>query len=96
MKTPTLHLNGTGAKMLLEGYNRARRAIFDAHEALRAVEFNARDYYPQGPEAWPAARDEMGARFQALDGIRRDLEAIELSIMDQEDERTARRATAAA
>ncbi len=76
MRMPTIHLNGTGKKMLLEGYENAYHAIRDAEKALNNVEFNARDYYVQGPEAWTEAVKEMQGRFEALAKIKKEIEEI--------------------
>ena len=42
--TPTIHMNGTSAKMLLNDYENAYYAVDAAIESLAKVEFNARDY----------------------------------------------------
>lgn len=70
---PTIHLNGTSAKSLTEDYTQARRAIQEAMNALQAVDFNARDYYVQGPAAWTAAvqqrhdvYEHLSAAFNAM------------------------------
>jgi hypothetical protein len=63
---PTIHLNGTGKQMLLDGYVKALHALHEAQKAISQIEFNARDYYVQGNEAWNAARDEMAAQFDKL------------------------------
>ena len=44
---PTVHLNGTGKKMLLEGNTRILGAINEVKEAIQACEFHSRDYYVQ-------------------------------------------------
>ncbi len=44
---PTVHLNGTGKKMLLEGNTRILGAINDLKEAIQSCEFHGRDYYVQ-------------------------------------------------
>ena len=44
---PTVHLNGTGKKMLLEGNTRILGAINDVEEAIQTCEFHGRDYYVQ-------------------------------------------------
>ena len=82
MITPTIHSNGTGKDMLLRDYMAARQAILDAIEAMRKIEFNARDYYPQGPEAWNLAREEQLARFRAIDKVADDFKKIAISIVD--------------
>ena len=61
MKTlPCVHMNGTSAQMLFDGYRRAYEACRDALHAIEESEFNARDYYPVHPNAWAEARAEMG------------------------------------
>ncbi len=60
MKTlPMVHLNGTGPRMLFEGYLKAYEACRDALEAIEEIEFNGRDYYPIHPDAWGKARAEF-------------------------------------
>lgn len=66
---PSVHLNGTGRKTLSEGYFNAYSKLQEADRAFREIEFNARDYYVQGPGAWPQARterDAMHAKFEEL------------------------------
>lgn len=63
---PTIHTNGTGKDMLFGDYTKAWDAINAAIDAIRAIEFNARDYYPQGPGAWEAACKEHYARIDKL------------------------------
>lgn len=82
MQLPAIHSNGTGRADLIEGYHAASRAIQAAMDALRAIEFNARDYYVAGPDAWTTARDEMITRHNALNGIKSDLDTITLHCVD--------------
>ena len=42
---PTVHLNGTSKRMLLEGNVKILSAIADLREAINACEFHSRDYY---------------------------------------------------
>ena len=42
------------------------RAVASAIDALRQVTVHGRDYYPQGPHAYPQARPEMDVRLKAL------------------------------
>lgn len=68
---PLIHLNGTGKKMLCEGYDQAAEKLQDFIDAWRSVEFNARDYYPHGTEAWRQAcdaRDAINAKICAIIG----------------------------
>ena len=63
---PTLHLNGTGKTTLRDEYAAAYDAINKAVDALVAATCNARDFYPQGADAYYKARDE---RAEALDKL---------------------------
>jgi len=71
---PTVHLNGTSHKMLSRGYEEAYFALKAFAKAFGFVEFNARDYYPQGPEAWTEAAD---ARIEMNEKIRDLVKYIE-------------------
>jgi hypothetical protein len=67
---PTVHLNGTGYQDLWNGYEAAYEAVRVAQEALGKIEFNARDYYVQGPEAWDKAlnhRIEQAASLRQVE-----------------------------
>ncbi len=81
MRKPTLHLNGTSKERLLIDYEKAHRAINTAMDTLNQIEFNARDYYVQGPTAWSEAVNEMRARFSMLAQIKSELEEI-LEVLD--------------
>lgn len=61
MTLPTIHNNGTGKQMLTVGYDMAADKLQDFIEAWGGIEFNARDYYVQGSDAWTQARDERDA-----------------------------------
>jgi len=66
MTLPLIHLNGTSKETLAEGYDNAACKLREFIDAWEGVEFNARDYYPQGPEAWNEAlakREEMNAKI---------------------------------
>ena len=76
MILPTIHLNGTSAKALLE---QTTVACDDAHNLLKALAEaapNERDYYPQGDSAFEEARREYEARVEAVRGVLRDMEAL--------------------
>jgi hypothetical protein len=91
MILPTIHSNGTSPEMLRDGYSAARLAVADAERALGCVEFNARDYYVQGPDAWRAAVLEMESRFNRLLTIKTELETLEMHCQDMIDAREAQR-----
>ena len=66
---PTVHLNGTSRKMLADGYFAAYQRLNEAIAAFNAIEFNARDYYVKGPDAWHQASTErniMGHRLNLV------------------------------
>ena len=71
---PTVHLGGTSLKMLTQGYEDAYYALKTFTKAFGHIEFNARDYYVQGPEAWPAAAE---ARIEMNEKIRDILKYVE-------------------
>ena len=81
---PTVHLNGTSAKDLWAGYEAAYEAVRAAQEAIGNIEFNARDYYVQGPEAWSKARDHRIEQRQALANVEEYLLQHLLSLQEQE------------
>ncbi len=58
MLLPSIHLNGTSAEQLLEQACEAGNAVRAAIVALEAAGPNARDYYPQGDDAFTRARAE--------------------------------------
>lgn len=68
---PTIHMNGTGPQMLFDDYLAAHHALDSALDVCFKIEFNARDYYPQGDNpqgdnAWANARDEMASHLRAI------------------------------
>ena len=81
---PSIHLNGSGRRMLTEDYTTAYHALQAAIRAFQSVEFNARDYYVQGPDAFTAARAERRAQFAALGNVGAELREIAAHIIDQD------------
>jgi hypothetical protein len=73
---PTIHMNGTSGRALLEGYCDAISAVHAALEALARVAPNGRDYYPQGPDACALADGEHDARKRALIGVLHELQTL--------------------
>jgi hypothetical protein len=73
MQKPTIHLNGSSRQSLCEGYREAAEAIYRARKALHDAAPNARDYYIQGPDAYPLAVQEHLARDQKLKAIHEEL-----------------------
>jgi hypothetical protein len=79
---PTIHLNGTGADTLEQEYRALRMALKAAEDVLCAATCNARDFYPQGPEAWKAASTQRTEAFLALRQLIDYAEAWELHAME--------------
>lgn len=81
---PTVHLNGTSATDLWAGYEAAYDAVRAAQDALAKIEFNARDYYVQGPEAWSKAQDHRIEQRNALGQVEEYLLQHLISLREQE------------
>ena len=72
---PTIHRNGTGAQSLADEYLAVVRALRLAGEALDNATCNARDFYPQGDEAWSVARKERDEAFRKLREVKQYADA---------------------
>jgi hypothetical protein len=79
---PTIHLNGTGAQSLKDEYRALRKAVETAEDALVAATCNGRDFYPQEPGAFEAARREREEMQGHLARVRQYAERWELHAMD--------------
>ena len=73
---PTVHLNGTGKKMLLEGNTRILGAINDLKEAIQSCEFHSRDYYVQDNDPAMDAFNDDNAFSRAYNERQKHLQAI--------------------
>lgn len=74
---PTIHLNGTSREALVDMYEAAVRALYDAAEALDMSAPNGRDYYTHATaDALSKASAEHRSRVARLAGIRLELEAL--------------------
>jgi hypothetical protein len=63
---PLIHSNGTSPDELYRDYRAAMEACLAAVKALERVEFNSRDYYPIGPDAFTRARVDRAVMFGGL------------------------------
>jgi len=72
---PSIHLNGTGRRMLTEDYTTAYNALQAAIRAFQSIEFNARDYYTQGADAFTRARHQRDVQLQHLADVQHYLES---------------------
>lgn len=84
MQIPTIHINGTSRERLLEGLVAAIDALLKAQQAVAETAPNARDYYPQGPDAIRAAEREHYSRLTRIINVRQELEEIAEAICDAE------------
>jgi len=66
MRLPTIHLNGTSRQYLHEEALAAHRALSAAVDALAAMTVHARDYYPQGADAYAEAAREHRERIERV------------------------------
>ena len=82
LTVPTIHLNGTSRDELLRQVQDAGQAVFQARDALAKASPNARDYYPQGKHAYPAARAEHDRRARALLAVEEELSQLAEAIAD--------------
>lgn len=79
---PTIHLNGTSARSLLEDCSDASHHVREALSALARFTPNGRDYYPQGDDAYTLARREHDSRMDRLREVLKELEEIGEHIAD--------------
>jgi hypothetical protein len=73
MILPTIHLNGSSKESLLDQLADAHLALIMAENTLSNCAPNARDYYPQGEDAFEAARQEFGNLTERLHGVRMEV-----------------------
>ena len=83
MTLPTIHSNGTDINTLIDGYDRIDEALYRLSMAWGEVEFNARDYYPQGPDAYTKARQERLEQAAKLNEFRAYLDGIRQHLYEQ-------------
>lgn len=83
MQFPVIHLNGTDAQSLFDGYVKAMNAASALIDALGAAAPNRRDYYPLGADASTKAQAEHIARAKMADTIYRELQALAIHVQEQ-------------
>ena len=83
MTLPTIHLNGTDPRDLLQDVLDALTAIREAIRALDKTAPNGRDYYPQGSDALGLAHGEYFDRREHLCVVVRELEQIAEYLSDK-------------
>ena len=90
MRFPTVHLNGTAGDELLAQLEKAKRAVWTARCALADAHPNARDYYPQGNDAYLEVADEHSKRTEKLSEVERELRDMAEAVAEQLAERKRR------
>ena len=83
MILPTIHLNGTHPRDLLQDVLDALTAIREAIRALDKTAPNGRDYYPQGGDALGLAFGEYLLRRDSLCNVLKELEQIAEYLSDK-------------
>lgn len=83
MILPTIHTNGTPRQILEDGYLAAYSGVLKAMAALAQVDLNARDYYPQGDDAFAKAVAQAVQARDHLDACKTYLGTIINHRMDQ-------------
>jgi hypothetical protein len=83
LTTPTVHLNGTGFLNLWTDYENLDDKFHAFTDAWGNMEFNARDYYVQGPDAYTKAREERYAIAQKIKDIKAYIDAHRLALDSQ-------------
>lgn len=76
MMKPSIHMNGSSASALFDGYVAAMLAVDAAIEKLAQASPHGRDYYLQGGDAFDKARAEHTARLHALRGVAGELREL--------------------
>jgi hypothetical protein len=77
---PTVHLNGTSKKELLNQWRAIYLALATARDTLRESGPNGRDYYPQGPDAIRTAETEHCERLAKIESVMEDLDELSLRV----------------
>ena len=67
----------------MAGYDAAYDALHAFQNVMGEIEFNARDYYVNGPESWEAARDARVAINQKIKDIETYITTHLMHIHDQ-------------
>ncbi len=91
LTVPTVHLNGSSARSLIDGYGEAAKALYEAIGSLRTTAPHGRDYYvSQDPAALMKATLEHKARCEKLAGVLEELQELAIAVQEQEDARVKR------
>lgn len=86
MRTPTIHLNGTSAEVLLDNVQNALRELDSAYKAIEGMAPNARDYYLQGDFAFTSASDSHSSMLAKIKNVRNEVYDVYEGILDQHND----------
>jgi len=78
--TPTIHLNGTTGRHLLDQQLQVMEALQDVLTAMRNACPNARDFYPQGEGMATQARQAYNDRYRLISDLHAEYETLALEI----------------
>lgn len=76
MTKPTIHLNGSNAEELFNGYQEAVEKLREALDAAAKTGPHGRDYYPQGESSIRAALADHRIRLATLEQVKGELEEL--------------------
>ena len=79
---PSVHLNGTSAEELLNGYAAAFSALSAARDKLALTAPHGRDYYVQPDDAIAAATEQHVRRMQRLTAVIHEIETLAMHVSD--------------
>ena len=80
---PTIHLNGSSGDELFKQAYAAYEAIDIAAQKLHDAFPHGRDYYPQGDNSYPVARQEAISRIQAIENVRGELQQVLVGLTNE-------------
>ena len=78
--SPTIHLNGSSRRHLVETYHAALLTLREAIDSVRRTEPNARDYYVTGPQGFSQAQMEHLERLRKLAAVEAELRELWRSV----------------
>lgn len=82
---PTLNINGTAPEQLLEGYEKAFRALREVNAAMREIAPHGRDYQTvTDSDVYEKAREEHALRIVALNKIEREIIELAMAVQNQQ------------
>ncbi len=99
MMVPTIHLNGTSGEELVRQMSTLARSLRDVLQALQDATPHGRDYYPQDDvrgvcgqgAAFMTARQEHISRYNRIESVLNEVEAMQIALEEENDVRAARR-----